>query len=107
MNLKDLKIKEILSVTFETVEPGDKIEMKPSEYKRVSKEEFINFINNYPRKLERDTYMVCEPPLITYNDFSTGKKWPESTVAKYWYYDENPEDHYYCAPEEREFYILK
>jgi len=49
--------------------------------KIVTKEEFDNFINTYPSKLEVDVMGICEPPLKTYNDFSDGKIWPESAVA--------------------------
>ena len=94
MNLKDLKINNIVSMKFETIEPEEKIEItSDSEYKKVTKEEFKTFINNFPT-------------LITYNDFSRGL-WPQSIVARTWLYDEQPGEHYYCPPEEREFYVLK
>ena len=49
--------------------------------KKVNREEYIKFINEYPRELVRDVYAVFEPPLITYNDFTLGN-WPDSIVAK-------------------------
>ena len=49
---------------------------------KVSKEDFDHYINAYPRQLEKDVTGICEPPLLTYNDFSGGRKWPESIVAK-------------------------
>ena len=57
-----------------------------SKYKKCTKGEFFNYISEYEKqngvKLVRDVYMACEPPMITYNDFSNGKKWPESIVVK-------------------------
>ena len=52
-----------------------------SNFKQVSKEEFKQFIENYPNKLEWDVAGMCEPPYGSYNDFSDGKVWPESVVA--------------------------
>ena len=51
-------------------------------YKQVTKEEFEDFRDNYRSKLVVDVAGMCEPPLLTLNDFSDGKKWPESIVAK-------------------------
>lgn len=48
--------------------------------KDVTKEEFEEFIANYPNKLEKDYYMDW----WSWNDFSDGKIWPESMVAKRW-----------------------
>ena len=45
---------------FYTAEPKEK---------RVSKSEFVEFLKNYPRKLDRDVCGICDPPSITYNDF--------------------------------------
>lgn len=42
-----------------------------------TKEEWANFINNYPNKLERDYYMDA----YSYNDFTIAKMWPGSIVA--------------------------
>lgn len=56
------------------------------DFKKVSKDDFYEYIEKYQKensvKLERDVAMMCEPPLITYNDFSNGKVWPESIVVK-------------------------
>ena len=52
------------------------------KYKEVSEQEFNEYINNYPNKLEWDYYNVPIPPEKTANDFSNGKVWPESVVAK-------------------------
>ena len=51
------------------------------KFKQVSKEEFDNFINAYPSKLDVDVTGMCEPPLKSYNDFSDGKVGFESVVA--------------------------
>ncbi len=50
--------------------------------RRVTKEEFDAFIATYPRHLVRDVTGICEPPLMTFNDFTIAPKWPESVVAK-------------------------
>lgn len=75
------------------------------EYKRVNKEEFYNFIKNYPRKLTCDCYGVCDPPSITYNDFELANRWPYSIVASTFAYSDNPDDYYYC-PEEKKVYRI-
>jgi hypothetical protein len=49
--------------------------------KIVSKKEFYTFIKNYPSILEKNICGFCEPALLTYNDFSNGKVWPESVIA--------------------------
>lgn len=54
----------------------------PDKFKKVSKNEYLEFIKNYPKPLEFDCTGICEPPLGTYNDSSDGKMWPESIVAK-------------------------
>lgn len=72
--------------------------------KKVSKSEFYKFINGYQRKLERDVYGVCDPPVVTYNDFKLGN-WPDSVVAKTWLYDDNPKGYYYCSEKDREYMI--
>lgn len=52
--------------------------------KKVTEEEFLKFITEYPKsKLEFDCFGACDPPLMSYNDFSDGKVWPESMVAKF------------------------
>lgn len=55
---------------------------KRKEFIQVSIHEFCNFIAFYPNRLERDVCMIGEPPIISYNDFSTNLFWPESMVAK-------------------------
>ena len=52
--------------------------MQSNEWKNVTREEMIDFINNYPKPLVQDFYMDW----YSWNDFSDNKKWPESMVAK-------------------------
>lgn len=51
-------------------------------WRKVSKEEFQTFLREYPNKLEGNVALMCEPPMLNYNDFSGGAKWPHSMVAK-------------------------
>lgn len=51
------------------------------EFKKVTKEEFDNFLKNYPNKLEKYVSFMFEPPLMTYNDYIKNKKWPDSVIA--------------------------
>jgi hypothetical protein len=52
------------------------------EFTKVTKEEFEQFLKLYPNSLNRDITGICEPPLMSYNDFTYGHFWPESMVAK-------------------------
>lgn len=76
-----------------------------SKKKRVSKSEFIEFLKNYPRRLERDVCGICDPPLITYNDFELANRWPYSVVARTFAYDDEP-DGYFYEPEEKRVYEI-
>jgi hypothetical protein len=53
-----------------------------AQFIEVSKEKYVEFVNNYPKELVFDVCGIREPPLGSYNDFSGGKVWPESMVAK-------------------------
>ena len=75
------------------------------EKKQVSGEEFIKFLENYPRKLVRDVFGAFEPPLISYNDFELANRWPYSVVASTLLYSDIPDDYYYVPEEERKYYI--
>lgn len=75
-------------------------------YKKVTKEEFRKFIEDYPRRLERDVYRVCDPPLISYNDFEMADRWPYSVVAKTFAYEDKPGDYFYAPEEERLYSIM-
>ena len=89
--------------------------MLPQEYfytadpikKKVTKEEFEKFINDYPRKLECDCSGICEPPAVSYNDFELANRWPYSIVASTWLYDDDPDGYYYEPEEERDYYIVE
>lgn len=76
------------------------------EMKKVSHSEFMDFINNYPRKLEIDYYRVFEPPLITYNDFELANRWPHSIVAQTLAYSDDPKNYYYLPEENRKYSIM-
>lgn len=67
---------------FHTVEPIKK---------KVSKEEFQTFLDNYPRKLTYDWTGIFEPPAISYNDFELANRWPYSVVAHTWAYSDDPD----------------
>lgn len=67
----------------------------------TTKEKFYAFVKSYPRKLERDVTAICEPPLLTYNDFTLGR-WPKSMVAKCVLnedYDPKVPNKYFIEPE--------
>ena len=53
-----------------------------NKFKKVNKEEFDAFVKSFREELYYDVCHVCDPPLSSYNDFSEGKVWPESIVAK-------------------------
>lgn len=71
-------------------------------FREVTEVEFDAFLAAYPRKLERDVNMTCDPPFVTYNDFTMAPAWPESVVASYIHDDWDPK-----APVRRGFRILK
>lgn len=52
-----------------------------SEWKPCTKDELEAHLATFPN-LDRDVAGMCDPPLISWNDFSEGKIWPESMVAK-------------------------
>ena len=56
--------------------------MSEPVWKEVTKDELIAFVRAYPRPLSRDCTGICDPPMESWNDFSDGKVWPESMVAK-------------------------
>ena len=75
--------------------------------KRVRKGEFIKFLDDYPRKLERDVWAACEPPLVTYNDFELAERWPYSVVATTHLYSNNPLNYMYAREEDRVYSIVE
>lgn len=58
------------------------MKMDNREYKKVTRDEYVAFLRNYPNQLKFDCTGICEPPMGSYNDFTGGKVWPESIVAK-------------------------
>ena len=88
--------------------------MLPQEYfytakpitKNVTKEEFKEFIKNYPRKLEKDVCGISDPPAVSYNDFELANRWPYSIVASTFLYDENPDDYFYEPEDKRTYRIV-
>jgi hypothetical protein len=52
------------------------------KFKEVSKKEYLEFLYNYPNKFEVNVAYMCDPPMETHNDFSSGQGWPESVIAK-------------------------
>ena len=72
--------------------------------KEVTKQEFIDFCNSYPRALVRDVCGISDPPAVSYNDFEIGW-WPLSIIASTHAYADNPEDYFY-VPEEERFYSI-
>ena len=79
------------------------IKTKP-QTKEVTKQEFIDFCNSYPRDLICDECGISTPPAVSYNDFEIGW-WPLSVVASTHAYEDNPEDYFY-VPEEERFYSI-
>jgi hypothetical protein len=74
--------------------------------KRTTKEEFMKYLKNYPRRLERDVFGACEPPSVTYNDFELADKYPYSVVANTFLYDDTPGGYYYKPEEDRSYYVM-
>ena len=73
--------------------------------KEVTKQEFIDFCNSYPRPLTRDVCGISDPPAVSYNDFEIGW-WPSSVVASTHLYADNPKDYFYTPAEERFYSIV-
>ena len=74
--------------------------------KRVTKEEFNEFIKNYPRKLERDVCGISGPPAVSYNDFELANRWPYSIVASTFLYDDDPNGWFYEPEDKRAYRIV-
>ena len=74
--------------------------------KEVTKQEFIDFINHYPRRLVRNVFGASEPPLVSYNDFELSNRWPHSIVAETLLYHNNPDEYYYKPEDERWYSIM-
>jgi hypothetical protein len=75
--------------------------------KKVTKEEFNEFLNKYPRRLTCDVCGISDPPAISYNDFKLADRWPYSIVANTWAYDDDPNGYFYEPEEKRDYYIVE
>ena len=53
----------------------------------VTRQEFDDYIKNYPRKLETHFVGMINPPILEYHDFTLGNV-PESCVARTNYWDQ-------------------
>ena len=53
-----------------------------NKFKSVTKAELDKFVREYPNRLTRDVCAIREPAGVSFNDFTEGKEWPESIVAK-------------------------
>lgn len=85
------------------IEPPKDTKLK-AVIKHVKKDEYKEFIRNYPRRLEVDVCGISDPPSVTHNDFTLGY-WPKSVVASTFGYDDNP-DGYFYEPEENRIYNI-
>lgn len=72
------------------------------KFEQVSKEYFESFITSHPNQLTISISGIPEPPVRFYDDFTTGKRWPESTVAKVKLYDGSE----YHEGKQPEYFIL-
>ena len=84
------------------IDEGSSHHVKTKKWKQVTKEDFYNFIDSYPTKLDFDTTGICDPPLSSYNDFTRGN-WPDSMVAKVYRNDMLPKE---WNAGENEYYLL-
>lgn len=73
----------------------------------VSKEEFENYIKNYPRKLDFDACGISDPTALSWNDFELADRWPYSIVANTWDYDEYNGTSCETPKEERSYYVVE
>ena len=75
--------------------------MSKERFRKVSKEEFNKFIEDYPIKLDSNVIAFCEPPVLTYCDFENYNGW-EAVIAKAELNDSYSKDN----ENENEFYII-
>ena len=83
---------------YYTVEPIEKV---------VSEDEYIEYVNNYPRKLVRNVTGISDPPAVSYNDFELADRWPYSAVAYGHLWSDDPEHYFYCPKGNREYTIIE
>lgn len=77
-----------------------------SSLKKVSKDQFHAFIDNYPRDLSIEINESCTPPRLNYHDAAAGKG-SRSIVATTYVYDDEPSSRSYVEPAKREYKISK
>ena len=65
-------MKEHTQEDFYTAEPV---------WKKVLWDEAKEFIDKYPRPLEKDVCGIAEPPAVSFNDFALADYWPWSIVV--------------------------
>ena len=65
-----------------------------NDFKKVTEQEFSEFVRNYPTPLDYDVCFVPVPPLGSHNDFSGGKVWPESMVTRVNLHSKGKYDYY-------------
>ncbi len=76
------------------------------QFIKVTKKEFIKYLNSFPRPLKRDVFGAYEPPSVTYNDFELADRYPYSVVASTFLYDDDPNGYYYTPEENRVYRIM-
>lgn len=75
--------------------------------KIISKENFAAIINEYPADLDYNENHICDPPMVTYNDFSDGKKWPESILCGFTANRDGTLEHFTFYEDEEQVFNLK
>lgn len=79
-----------------------------SKFKKVSRDEYLDFVSGYGKKLAFNVSSICEPPMGQHHDFSDGKQYPDSLVAyevRMWMDENGKQDHSYASPL-WEYYVL-
>jgi hypothetical protein len=67
------------------------------KHREVNQKEFLIFVDN--KNLETHVCRIVEPIQVQFNNFSSGKIWPESVVA--YFYDDYLEDN------KRRYFIIE
>ena len=75
-------------------------------WKSVSKSEFEEYLQKYPRPLVRNVYMAVEPPSVSYNDFQLADLFPFCAVASTSIYETNPDSFYFVPEQERVYKVV-
>lgn len=69
----------------------------PDDFIETDATNFKQFVDNYPKKLERYVSQIVDPPIVSYNDFSRGN-YPDSVVAHFSSSGGNPDNIYDDTP---------